>query len=134
MEVDLYSLISALNGIVAQRLIRRNCPVCSEPELISTELTKRFQKVEIDLKTVTLRRGKGCDHCRQTGYKGRHAIAEVLPIDDALRTLILKRSDVSEIKQYALSIGIRPIGARALDLVAAGATTIEEIDRVVAYD
>ena len=134
MEVDLYSLISALNGIVAQRLIRRNCPVCSEPELISTELTKRFQKVEIDLKTVTLRRGKGCDHCRQTGYKGRHAIAEVLPIDDALRTLILKRSDVSEIKQYALSIGIRPIGVRAVDLVAAGATTIEEIDRVVAYD
>ena len=134
MNVDLYSLISALNGIVAQRLIRRNCPVCAEPETLSTELDERFKLADIDVTHVTLTRGKGCEHCRHTGYKGRHAIAEVLPIDDTLRTLILKRSDVAEIKHHALVMGIRPIGVRALDLVAKGATTIEEIDRVVAYD
>ena len=134
MHVDLYSLISAINGIVAQRLIRRNCPLCSQPEIGSPELLERLKFTHHDLAHINLTRGQGCEHCRHTGYKGRHAIAEVLPIDDTLRNLILKRSDISEIKRHALSMGIRPIGLRALDLVCQGTTTIEEIDRVVAYD
>lgn len=134
MHIDLYSLISALNGVVAQRLIRQNCPACSEPEAASEEVLLRMKNAHIPMDKVQLARGRGCEHCRNTGYKGRHAIAEVLPIDDVLRSMILKRSDVSEIKRHALQIGIRPLGERALDLVAAGTTTIEEIDRVVAYD
>lgn len=134
MNIDLYSLMSALIGVVAQRLIRCNCPVCTEPDELSVELIERFKLHHIDLDQVRIARGRGCEHCRNTGYKGRHAIAEVLPFDDTLRALVLSRADLREIKQHALMIGVRPLGIRALDLVASGATTIEEIDRVVAYD
>ena len=134
MDIDLYSLMSALNGVVAQRLIRSNCPQCSEPETASEALLERLKLANMSLAQLTLRRGRGCEHCRQTGYKGRHALAEVLPFDDTLRTMILNRADVTEIKRHALAIGVRPLNVRALDLVATGATTIEEIDRVVAHD
>ena len=134
MDIDLYSLMSALNGVVAQRLIRANCPVCSAPEAPAPELLGRLAAAGVALEQLALRRGCGCEHCRHTGYKGRHALAEVLPFDDTLRTMILNRADVVEIKRYALALGVRPLNVRALDLVAAGATTIEEIDRVVAHD
>ncbi len=134
MNIDLYSLMSALNGVVAQRLIRSNCPACVQAEPISEELLARMKSAEMNVDQLHPARGRGCDKCRNTGYKGRHAIAEVLPFDDALRAMILNRSDVGEIKRHALQIGIRPLVLRALDLVASGATTLEEIDRVVAHD
>ena len=140
MNIDLYSLMSALNGVVAQRLIRSNCPKCVAPDSVGSNtavmqtLLARMKAANIDSDKMTLARGRGCDHCRQTGYKGRYAIAEVLPFDDTLRTMILNRADVTEVKRYALTLGIRPLGIRALDLVASGATTLEEIDRVVSYD
>jgi general secretion pathway protein E len=134
MHIDLYSLMSALNGVVAQRLIRGNCPACAEPEPAPEQLLSRMRSVNLDCAQVHTTRGRGCEHCRHTGYKGRYAIAEVLPFDDTLRTMILNRADVQEIKAYALGLGIRPLLLRALALAAAGATTIEEIDRVVAHD
>jgi general secretion pathway protein E len=126
--------MSALNGVVAQRLIRCNCAACSQPETASDELLQRFAHAGIKPAALKLARGQGCERCRHTGYKGRHAIAEVLPFDDTLRTMILDRVPVTEIKRHALQLGVRPLGTRALDLVISGATTIEEIDRVVAYD
>ncbi len=134
MDIDLYSLMSALNGVVAQRLIRRNCPLCAEAETVPQELIERMKNANMNIGQVRVARGRGCEHCRNTGYKGRYAIAEVLPFDDALRTMILSRADVTVIKNHALAMGVRPLGVRALDLVASGATTLEEIDRVVAYD
>ncbi|MBC3873832.1 GspE/PulE family protein [Undibacterium flavidum] len=134
MNIDLYSLVSALNGVVAQRLIRRNCSVCSVPETMTRELLDRMDIAKVDVSKASVSRGLGCEHCRNTGYKGRLAIAEVLSFDDQLRAMVLNRADVMEIKRYALSLGIRPLGLRALDLVICGATTLEEIDRVVAHD
>lgn len=134
MDIDLYSLMSALNGVVAQRLIRSNCPLCVAPEAITEDMTLRMAAAKIDMEQVRPARGRGCEHCRHTGFKGRHAIAEVLPFDDALRAMILKRADLIDIKRHALMLGVRPLGVRALDLVAAGATTLEEIDRVVEHD
>jgi general secretion pathway protein E len=133
MDLDLHSLVSALNGVVAQRLIRRNCPHCSQAAM-SAELDSRLSQVLGQSVVAKPMRGRGCEHCRQTGYKGRYAIAEVLPLDDELRGLILQRSNVSEIKRKAASLGVRPLLVRALDLVVAGATTLEEVDRVVAHD
>ncbi|MDN2704472.1 GspE/PulE family protein [Janthinobacterium sp. SUN100] len=134
MDIDLYSLMSALNGVVAQRLIRSNCPICNVPEAASLEIIERLKVTNMDISKLTLKRGRGCEHCRNTGYKGRHALAEVLPFDDTLRTMILNRANVTEIKRYALELGVRPLNVRALDLVASGATTMDEIDRVVAHD
>ena len=134
MDIDLYSLMSALNGVVAQRLVRRNCVLCSTPDTLAADVVQRCLDAGIAAGEIQAARGRGCDHCRQTGYKGRHAVAEVLPFDDALRTMVLNRVDIGVIKQHVQALGIRPLGERALALVAAGATTIDEIERVVAYD
>lgn len=135
MDIDLYSLLSALNGVVAQRLIRCNCPYCTHPdESVSSELMDRCRSAGANVETARFMRGKGCESCRNTGYKGRYAIAEVLGFDDAIRTMILNRTDVAEVKKYARAQGIRSLNLRAMDLVITGVTTIEEIDRVVAYD
>lgn len=134
MDIDLYSVMSALNGIVAQRLIRINCPCCTQPELAHEDLLARLEHAGLQATEVRLQRGQGCEHCRHTGYKGRRAIAEVLPVDDHLRAMILRRADVADIKRYALDLQIRPLSLRALDLVACGVTTIDEVERVVDYD
>ena len=134
MDVDMYSLMSALNGVVAQRLVRCNCPLCGEPEPLAPALGARLAAAGIDPAAATIVRGRGCEHCRQTGYKGRHAIAEVLTFDDRLRAMILNRADVAEVKQLARERGVRPLSWRALDVVAAGLTTVDEIDRVVAHE
>jgi general secretion pathway protein E len=134
MDVDMYSLVSALNGVAAQRLVRCNCPLCAQAEPASQALRARLEAAGIDAAAATVLRGRGCEHCRQTGYKGRHAIAEVLTFDDRLRAMILNRADVAEVKQLARERGVRPLSWRALDLVAAGLTTVDEIDRVVAHE
>ncbi|MQA37348.1 type II/IV secretion system protein [Rugamonas sp. FT29W] len=134
MDIDLYSVMSALNGIVAQRLIRSNCPRCAQPEAPAPALRDRLLAAGIAPDGVRLARSPGCEHCRHTGYKGRRAIAEVLPVGDSLRAMILRRADVADIKRHALELGVRPLALRALDLVACGATTIDEVERVVDYD
>jgi general secretion pathway protein E len=134
MDVDMYSLMSALNGVAAQRLVRCNCPLCGQAEAASPALRARMKAAGIDPSQATIVRGRGCEHCRQTGYKGRHAIAEVLTFDDRLRSMILNRADVAEVKQLARERGVRPLSWRALDLVAAGLSTVDEIDRVVANE
>lgn len=134
MRLDMYSLMAALNGVVAQRLIRCNCPACTKPIAVDSRLRERLDAAGIEPTRSMPARGSGCEICRGTGYKGRHAIAEVLPFDDTLRAMALRRADVREIKEHALSLGVTPLAVRALEFVAAGTTTIEEVDRVIAYD
>jgi general secretion pathway protein E len=134
MEVDLYSLVSALNGVVAQRLLRSNCPACSAPCGVPPGLAQRLQGSALSDRAAHCRRGAGCEACRGTGYRGRRALAEVLPFDDTVRALVLKRADVREIKQYALQLGVRPLAERALELVLDGVTTLQEVDRVIGHD
>jgi len=75
-------------------------------------------------------RGRGCGHCRGSGYKGRHAIGEVLKLNDELRELIIARSPIRAIKEAAKLNGTRFLRDAALDLAMAGKTTLEEINRV----
>ena len=79
---------------------------------------------------MAFRHGKGCGHCRGTGYKGRHAIGEVLDLNDELRELIISRAPIRAIKEAARANGTRFLREAALDLVAQGKTTLEEINRV----
>ena len=118
MQVDPYSLVAALNGIVAQRLLRINCPHCSE------EIVRSGQGLG------TRRRGHGCTLCRGTGYKGRRAIGECLLLDDRLREMIATRSPIRAIKEAARRRGTRLLRESAEELVRSGLTTLEEIDRV----
>ncbi len=130
MGVDTYSFVSALNGILAQRLLRLNCTQCAEGYAPSGEelvLSGISQEAAAGFR---FHRGRGCGHCRGSGYKGRHAVGEVLHLTDELRELIIARAQIRTIKDTARANGTRTLRESALDLVAQGRTTLEEINRV----
>jgi len=129
MGVDAYSFVSALNGIVAQRLLRVNCPQCSEP-YAPTEEQLRHARIAVPAQGYTPQHGRGCGHCRGTGYKGRKAIAETLPMTDRLRDLMSERAALSAIKQEARSAGIQTLRQAAVEVFLRGETTLEEVNRV----
>ena len=103
MGVDTYNLVSALNGVLAQRLVRVICKTCST---------------------------QGCQDCRNTGFRGRKAIGELLVLNDELRELIVARAPARKLKEAARAAGTVPLRDAATALVQAGETTLEEINRV----
>ena len=129
MGVDSYSLVAALNGIVAQRLLRMTCPSCSADSTPEPELVRRSGVPQDMASSATFRQGLGCAHCRGTGYKGRLAIAETLPMSDTLRDQLVQRAPLSVIRQTARTSGFTSLRDAALALACAGATTLTEINR-----
>jgi general secretion pathway protein E len=130
MGVDPYSFVSALNIVVAQRLLRSVCQHCAEPIKPETSaLPAKLQHLSIPAYT-TLKRGKGCGACRGTGYKGRRAVAEILLLDDELRELIANRASIRQIKELAVKKGTRFLHHAALEMAYRGETTLEEVLRV----
>ena len=130
MEVDPYNLVSALNGVVAQRLIRTLCPACASP---TTPTPEALANAEIDPLAAAdwqFRHAVGCGSCRGTGYRGRRAIAELLALDDEIRELILARAPIRQLKDAARRGGTRSLRESALDLVKVGITSLEEANRV----
>jgi len=130
MGVDPYSFVSALNGIVAQRLLRLVCPHCKtavrpDPQLLADSGLTREQA-----KDFQFRAGKGCGQCRGSGYKGRKAFAEVLNLNDELRELIVERAPIRRIKEVAARHGTTSLRQAALEAVRAGETDLPEINRV----
>jgi len=130
MGVDPYSFVSALNGIVAQRLLRMNCPHCAEPNVPNEALLELSGLTSETTHDYQFRQGSGCGHCRGTGYKGRRAIAEILLLTDELRELIVARAPIGQIKEAAVRGGTRNLREAALALVKSGESTLEEINRV----
>jgi general secretion pathway protein E len=130
MGVDTYSFMSALNGILAQRLVRINCPRCATPYRPDAELLRRSGIAPQVANTGRFRHGAGCAHCRGTGYKGRRAIAEMLSMSDRLRDLMAERAPLSQIKAEARENGFQGLREAAVASVLAGNTTLEEINRV----
>jgi general secretion pathway protein E len=130
--VDPFNLVSALNGVVAQRLVRLSCSHCKQP--VTPDLSQRPAAERARLAGLTLFEGIGCGHCRGTGYRGRRAVAEVLRLDDALRDAIAARQSIATMKAVARSRHMRTIRSAALDLVAQGLTTLAELDRVTFAD
>ena len=130
MGVDTYSFMAALNGIVAQRLVRLVCPHCAQSESADPALIARSRVNARDLERARLRRGLGCAACRGSGFKGRKAIAETLQLSDVLRDLLAERAPLSKIKAAALEAGYRSLREAAVAAVLGGDTTIEEINRV----
>ena len=130
MQVDPHNLVSALNGILAQRLVRVNCPHCSADDPLDPVLLAESRLSDADLSGYAFRSGRGCGQCRGSGYKGRRAIAELLVLNDELREMITTREPIRAIKEAARRNGTRSLRDMALDLVRSGETNLQEINRV----
>jgi len=130
MGVDPYSFVSALNGILAQRLVRVNCTHCVEEDHPGEALLRESGVSPEDAKAATFRVGRGCGHCRGTGFKGRKAIAEILYLNDEIRELIIARQPVRLVREAARRNGTRLLREGAVELVCRGETTLQEINRV----
>jgi general secretion pathway protein E len=130
MGVDPYSFVSALNGIVAQRLLRVLCPECSIDDKPDSELLARSGLGASDVQDFRFRIGRGCGQCRGTGYRGRKAIAEIMVLTDELRELVAGRRPIRELKEAARRSGTRFLRESALELVSQGETSLQEINRV----
>ncbi len=130
MGVDLYSFVSAMNGILAQRLVRINCPHCAVEYVPDAQLLADSGITPEQASGFVFREGHGCGQCRGTGFKGRKAIAELLNLNDEIRELIVAREPIRVIKEAAQRNGTRFLREAAVDLVRQGESTLEEINRV----
>jgi general secretion pathway protein E len=130
MGVDPYAFVAALNGILAQRLVRVICTNCITDDVPDSSLLANSGLAGVDLSEYRFCVGRGCGHCRGTGYKGRKSIAEILLLTDAIRELIVEKAPVRRIKEAAIANGTRFLRDSAMDLVRAGETTLTEINRV----
>lgn len=130
MGVDPYSFVSAINGIMAQRLIRINCPHCAVPVIPEEALIAASGLLNKQVTDFKFMAGKGCGQCRGSGYKGRKAVAEILNLTDEIRELIVAREPIRKIKDAARAGGTRYMREAALELVKQGETTLEEVNRV----
>src|SRR5882672_4753489 len=131
MGVDLYGFVSSLNGVLAQRLVRLNCPQCTAADASQLESLAVWSHETAPPANATPARGTGCAHCRGTGYLGRTAVGEVLHLDDRLRDLLVSRAPLLEVKQHVEAQGARSLRQAAALLVATGRTTLDEVQRVV---
>lgn len=125
-----YVLATALEGIIAQRLVRRICDDCSEPVAPAPELLARLGPLFEPAK-ITAFRGKGCTKCHGTGYRGRLGVYEVLEPDEKMRDLIASGASILEMTKLARQIGATPMIEDAREKVNAGLTTLEEVLRVL---
>jgi len=130
MNVDLFGFVSALNAILAQRLLRLICPHCGEDTKPDAALLKESGLTGAQAATFRFRIGRGCRECRGSGYKGRKAIAELMILNDELRELITARAPVRQLKEAARTSGTRFLRDAALEAVKKGESTLEEINRV----
>ncbi|MFF2090426.1 GspE/PulE family protein [Paenibacillus sp. NPDC058174] len=129
MGVEPFLVSSSLTCIVAQRLVRRICPHCSHSYEPSAEERAVLTKVRFE--AARLFKGEGCGECGLSGYKGRMAIQEILPVDDRLRSMILAKRSDHEYYEHALSNGMVPIMEDGLRKASEGHTTLTEVFRVL---
>lgn len=117
-------------GIIAQRLVRTLCTECKEP-YEAEDLERQLLGVTNEQQTVNLFRAKGCDRCENHGYKGRLALMEILRMDQEMDELITKRASMKELKNMAVSRGFIPLADDGIRHVLSGATSLDEVSRVI---
>jgi len=133
MGVEPFLVASSLVLVCAQRLCRQICTHCKEEEKIPDEALKRLN-YQIP-KTARFYKGKGCDYCRHTGYRGRLGVTEVLEIDEAVQEMLIKGESSDAIKTYARQkCGMATLWDDILDKFFRGVTTLEEVYRVTSSD
>jgi type II secretory ATPase GspE/PulE/Tfp pilus assembly ATPase PilB-like protein len=130
MGVEPYQFVSALNCVMAQRLVRLICSHCKRPTRVDAKLLEESALLPTLAQTHTFFQGAGCMECGGTGFKGRTAICELLNLSDRIREMILNRRPTSEIKKAAHEDGMRFLRESAVEKVLTGLTTLREINKV----
>lgn len=132
MGVEPFLVASSINLILAQRLARRICENCKEEVHLNPEVLVDIGIPAAEARHVHLYQGKGCDRCSNTGYKGRIALYEVMPMKEELREFILNGASTTDIKREAVRLGMMNLRASGLARLKEGITTVEEVLRVTA--
>ena len=130
MGVEPYNFVSALNCILAQRLVRQICDFCATHRTYNDEELRINGLDPADWQGFRFREGTGCIECGGTGFRGRSAIHELLELDDEVRELLLDKKPGSEIRRKAKEKGMLFLRDSALERVRAGITTLHEINKV----
>jgi len=125
-----YVVATALEGIIAQRLVRKICEHCREVDTSSTALPARLGPL-FSQANITVYKGKGCSHCHNSGYKGRIGLYEVLAFNDQMRHLIASDATILDITNLARQIGTSTLLEDGFNKVSQGMTTLEELLRVL---
>lgn len=131
--VEAYMVAPSILGVLSQRLAARICDKCKEAYFPPREVLLRYFKEE-GLEEVPFYRGRGCPHCRNTGFRGRVAFHELVVITEEIRQLISDRRSVQEITRAAVKFGYRPLRYDGLNKVLLGLTTIEEIEENCSFE
>jgi len=134
MGVEPFLIASSLIATTAQRLMRRICTDCKQEYQIPAEALEKLpasQKLQKGLKGF---RGKGCDLCKKTGYRGRLAVMEILPVDEEIQQMITENKSAGEIGEAARKKGMRSLFENAFAAFSEGKTTLEEVLRVTTFE
>jgi general secretion pathway protein E len=134
LGLDLHDLTAALNGVLAQRLVRKVCPACAAPRAAEPGRLAELHAAGLEPSVASFARAVGCERCRFTGYRGRIAIGEVLRLTGELKEAIVGRQPARELRALAAGSGMVSLRHRALQRAAEGITTLEEVDRVTLAD
>jgi type IV pilus assembly protein PilB len=129
LGVETFLLTATLEAIVAQRLVRRICAQCKESFVPNEEQIMELALRPEDIGGKTFHRGRGCDRCNRTGYKGRMALFEIMTMDDTLRELIMAQANTSVLRAESRKRGMRTLREVGLLSIYDGQTTIDEVVR-----
>ncbi len=130
MGVEPYNFVSALNCILAQRLVRIICEGCRNPIKLTSAMMEEYFLDPVEWKNISVFHGAGCLECNGTGFRGRTAIGELLDLSDNIRNLILARRPASEIRRVAREEGMVTLREDALGKARQGITTLKEVNKV----
>ena len=132
MEIEPFLLASSVLGVLAERLLRSNCPACSQPYQPETSLLKVVP--EEALPQANFRRGAGCERCNYTGFSGRVPVTELLVVNETFREAVLKKMPTAALEEIAIAQGMRTLWQNGLARALSGHTSLEETIRVLAID
>ena len=129
LGLEPFLVTATLEGVVAQRLVRKICTKCKTPYKPALEQLMELELTEEDVKGQTFYYGKGCDTCNNTGYKGRMGIFEIMTFDDDIRDMIVKHASTQKLRVEARKRGMRTLRDSGLLAIFEGLTTIDEVVR-----
>jgi type IV pilus assembly protein PilB len=134
LGLEPFLLTATVEGIVAQRLVRTICKQCKEPYTPKEEELMELNLTPDDVRGRQFMRGRGCDNCHKSGYKGRAAIFEIMTLDDEMRELIMKNASTAILRNHARKRGMRTLRECGILSIYEGITTIDEVVRETVMD